>query len=123
MTKLLEQAIAKVRVLPDEEQDTLAALMLSMAGSDASVFPIDGETEAAIREGIAQPSEASSSRTRSWRRPTSAMDMKVRYTPRAFADREAIAFQCHSAASRGAIGGGIQSAAMPRSARITWAAL
>jgi hypothetical protein len=54
MTKLLEQAIAKVRQLPEEEQDTLAALMLSMADSDASGFPIDRETEAAIREGLAE---------------------------------------------------------------------
>jgi predicted transcriptional regulator len=44
----------KVRELPDEEQDTLAAIILSMAGADASRFPIDRETEAAIREGLAQ---------------------------------------------------------------------
>jgi hypothetical protein len=54
MTKLLEQAIAKVRTLPEEEQDTLAALMLSMADADASGFPLDLQTEAAIREGLAQ---------------------------------------------------------------------
>jgi predicted transcriptional regulator len=54
MTKLLEQAIAKVRELPDEEQDTLAAIILSMADADASRFPLDGATEAAIREGLAQ---------------------------------------------------------------------
>jgi predicted transcriptional regulator len=54
MTKLLEQAIAKVRELPEDEQDTLAAIMLSMANSDASRFPLDQETEAAIREGLAQ---------------------------------------------------------------------
>jgi hypothetical protein len=39
MTKLLEQAIAKVRELSDEEQDTMAAIILSMAGADASRFP------------------------------------------------------------------------------------
>jgi hypothetical protein len=54
MTKLLEQAIAKVRALPEEEQDTLAAVLLSMADADASGFPLDKETEAAIREGLAQ---------------------------------------------------------------------
>jgi hypothetical protein len=54
MTKLLEQAIAKVRTLPEEEQDTLAALMPSMADADASGFPLDHQTEAAIREGLAQ---------------------------------------------------------------------
>jgi predicted transcriptional regulator len=54
MTKLLEQAIAKMRALPEEEQDTLAALMLSMADADASGLPLDHQTEAAIREGLAQ---------------------------------------------------------------------
>ena len=54
MTKLLEHAIAKARELPDEEQDALAAIILSVAGADASGFPIDHETEAAIREGLAQ---------------------------------------------------------------------
>jgi hypothetical protein len=54
MTKLLEQAIAKVRELPAEEQDALAAIMLSLAGSDASGFPLDPATEDAIREGLAQ---------------------------------------------------------------------
>ena len=54
MTKLLEQAIAKVRELSDEEQDALAAMLLSMADADASRFPLDRETESAIREGLAQ---------------------------------------------------------------------
>jgi predicted transcriptional regulator len=54
MTKLLEQAIARVRQLPEEEQDTLAAVILSMADADASAFPLDKEAEAAIREGLAQ---------------------------------------------------------------------
>jgi predicted transcriptional regulator len=54
MTKLLEQAIAKARELSEEEQDALAALILSVAGSDASAVPLDRETEAAIREGLAQ---------------------------------------------------------------------
>jgi hypothetical protein len=35
MTKLLEQAIAKVRELPEDEQDTLAEVMLAMANADA----------------------------------------------------------------------------------------
>ncbi len=54
MTKLLAQAIAKVRELPEDEQDTLAAVVLSMADADASGFPLDHETEAAIREGLGQ---------------------------------------------------------------------
>jgi predicted transcriptional regulator len=54
MTKLLEQAIAKVRTLPDDEQDALALAMLSMTDSDAAAVPLDAETLAAIREGLAQ---------------------------------------------------------------------
>jgi hypothetical protein len=54
MTKLLEQAIAKMRDLSEEEQDALAAALLSMVGSDASGFPLDHQTEAPIREGLAQ---------------------------------------------------------------------
>jgi len=54
MTKLLEQAIAKVRALPEDEQDALAAVMLSMTNADASAFPLDQETIAAIREGLEQ---------------------------------------------------------------------
>jgi predicted transcriptional regulator len=54
MTKLLDQAIAKVRELPEAEQDSLARVLLSMAEADASAFPLDAETEAAIREGLTQ---------------------------------------------------------------------
>ena len=54
MTKLLDQAIAELRKLPDEEQDSMARVLLSMAEMDASDFPLDTATEAAIREGFAQ---------------------------------------------------------------------
>jgi predicted transcriptional regulator len=54
MTKLLEQAFARARELPDEDQDALAALLLSVAGSDASAIPLDNATRAAIREGLEQ---------------------------------------------------------------------
>jgi hypothetical protein len=54
MTKLLEQAIAKVQTLPEEDQDALAALLLSVANADGSAIPLDDETRAAIREGLAQ---------------------------------------------------------------------
>jgi predicted transcriptional regulator len=54
MTKLLEQAITKVRELPDEDQEAVAAVMLSMAGADAPIVHLDDATQAAIREGIAQ---------------------------------------------------------------------
>ena len=53
-TTLLEKAIGKVRELPEEEQEAVAAVMLQMAGADAPVVHIDDETRAAIREGAAQ---------------------------------------------------------------------
>ena len=54
MSKLLDKAIAKARQLPEDEQDALAAVMLLMAEADASGVPLDRDTEAAIREGLAQ---------------------------------------------------------------------
>lgn len=52
MTKLLDQAIAKVRELAEEDQDAIA--VLSMTAADASTFPIDARTRAAILEGLAE---------------------------------------------------------------------
>lgn len=54
MTKLLEQAIARVRKLPNEDQDTLGAVILSMADEEVSSVILDRETRAAIREGLEQ---------------------------------------------------------------------
>jgi predicted transcriptional regulator len=54
MTKLLEEIIAKVRALPEEDQDALAALLLAVTQADASAVPLDEATRAAIREGLAQ---------------------------------------------------------------------
>jgi len=52
MTKLLEQAIARARTLPDDDQDAVALAILSMA--DTAIEPLDDETRAAIREGLEQ---------------------------------------------------------------------
>ena len=52
MTKLLERAIAKVRQLPAEDQDTVAVAVLAMA--EESPISLDDETRAAIKEGIEQ---------------------------------------------------------------------
>jgi hypothetical protein len=55
MTKILEQAIAKARTLPDEDQDALGAVVLSLAEDwPKGLDDIDDETRAAIREGLAQ---------------------------------------------------------------------
>ena len=52
--KLLDQAISKARDLPADQQDVLAAIMLSVAEGDALIREMDDETRAAIREGLAQ---------------------------------------------------------------------
>ena len=54
MTKLLEEAIKKVRELPADEQDEAAEMLLSVASRKAGLVPLDDETGAAIREGRAQ---------------------------------------------------------------------
>ena len=54
MTDLLERAIAKVRQLPEEEQDAIAIALFSLADADASAFPIDDQARASILEGLGQ---------------------------------------------------------------------
>jgi predicted transcriptional regulator len=62
MPKLLEEAIARARQLPAEDQDVVALAMLAMA--DTSPFvEIDDETRAAIREGLEQAAAGNSLRT------------------------------------------------------------
>ncbi len=54
MTKLLETAIAKLRELPEADQDEAAELLLSLAAKNTSPVRLDDVTRAAIREGVAQ---------------------------------------------------------------------
>ena len=54
MSKLLEQAIAKARTLPEEEQDALGAVLLSMTEDEGGAVQLDEDTRAAIREGLEQ---------------------------------------------------------------------
>jgi len=54
MTKLLEKAIAQARELPEEDQDSIAVMLLSMTSGDPKIDPIDDETRAAILEGLGQ---------------------------------------------------------------------
>lgn len=54
MTKLLEQAIAKIRELPDAEQDEAAEMLLSVLSKRDGPVDVDDETLAAIREGSEQ---------------------------------------------------------------------
>lgn len=54
MTTLLDRAIARARDLPDEEQDAVAAVLLSMIETPGPAVDIDDETRHAIREGLEQ---------------------------------------------------------------------
>jgi hypothetical protein len=51
MTRLLDDAIAKIRRLPDADQDQAAEILLTLASRPR---PLDGATRAAIGEGQAQ---------------------------------------------------------------------
>lgn len=54
MTRLLDQAVAKVRVLPDAMQDELARVLLQLAGVDQPPIPLTPEENAALDESLAQ---------------------------------------------------------------------
>ena len=54
MTKLLEKAIAKVRELPEDDQNAIALAILSMADADVLDHALDDSTRAAILEGLEQ---------------------------------------------------------------------
>lgn len=54
MTKLLEQAIAKIRALPDDDQDEAAEMLLSVLSKRFEPVRLDDKTRAAIREGSEQ---------------------------------------------------------------------
>jgi predicted transcriptional regulator len=55
MTKILEEAIAKVRALPAEDQDFLGAVLLALADEELTrIGDLDDETRAAVREGLEQ---------------------------------------------------------------------
>ena len=50
MTKLLEEAIKKVRELPEADQDEAAEILLSVASKSGEPVRLDDETRAAMRE-------------------------------------------------------------------------
>jgi hypothetical protein len=54
MNKMLEQAIAKVRELPEAEQAEAAEILLSVASKRAGPVKLDDETRNAVREGREQ---------------------------------------------------------------------
>ena len=54
MTKRLEQAIKKIRELPDADQEDAADLLLMLAARATAPEKLDEATRAAIHEGLAQ---------------------------------------------------------------------
>jgi predicted transcriptional regulator len=54
MTKMLEEAIKRVRELPASEQDEAAEMLFSIAAKSAGPVPLDDQTREAIREGREQ---------------------------------------------------------------------
>jgi predicted transcriptional regulator len=54
MTKMLEEAIKKVRELPEADQDEAAELLLSVAAKSGDPVRLEDETRAAIQEGREQ---------------------------------------------------------------------
>ena len=56
MTKLLEEAIRRVRELPEAIQDEAAEILLSIAAKRAEAVHLEDETRKAVREGKAQAS-------------------------------------------------------------------
>jgi predicted transcriptional regulator len=54
MTRMLEEAIKKVRELPDSAQDEAAEMLFSVAAKQGGPIRVDDDTRAAIQEGMAQ---------------------------------------------------------------------
>jgi len=54
MTKLLEQAIEKIREMPEADQELAAELLLNIAARRQEPIPLDDETRVAVRRGIEQ---------------------------------------------------------------------
>ena len=54
MSKILEEAIKKVRELPEADQDEAAEMLLSVASKNARPIQLDDETRAAVQEGHEQ---------------------------------------------------------------------
>jgi hypothetical protein len=54
MTRLLEQAVETVRVLPDEVQDELARILLQLAGVEQPPYELTPEEEADVQISLAE---------------------------------------------------------------------
>jgi hypothetical protein len=56
MTRLLDQAVATVAQLPDEQQDALARVLLQLAGQEQPPYLLTPEEEADLDASIAAES-------------------------------------------------------------------
>jgi predicted transcriptional regulator len=54
MTKLLEEAIEKIREMPEADQDLAAEVLLNIIAKKHEPVPLDEETRTAVRRGIEQ---------------------------------------------------------------------
>jgi ABC-type nitrate/sulfonate/bicarbonate transport system substrate-binding protein len=54
MTKMLEEAIKKVRELPEADQDEAAEILMAVASRKGKPVELDDEARAAVREGREQ---------------------------------------------------------------------
>ena len=54
MTKMLHEAVRKIRGIPDAVQDDIAEMVFSVAAKQGVPVRLDKETRAAVREGKAQ---------------------------------------------------------------------
>jgi predicted transcriptional regulator len=54
MTELLEMAIAKLKELPEADQDMAAEVLISIMSKRDEPVQLDDETRAAVRRGIEQ---------------------------------------------------------------------
>jgi predicted transcriptional regulator len=54
MTKLLDDAIQRVKELPQERQDELARMLIDVAASDLAPYVLTDEERKAVEEGLAE---------------------------------------------------------------------
>ena len=57
MTKLLEQAIAKLKALPPHRQDEAAELLLSVVDQDTGGLELTDDQAAEVQRRLADPAE------------------------------------------------------------------
>ena len=58
MTRLLDQAVETIRVLPDEVQDELARILLKLAGVKQPPYELTPEEDADLDASLAEAEQA-----------------------------------------------------------------